>query len=230
MLIFGRQVFKHLCESCKNPSVASSPEVLFAIGAFVLGIYVFTVAVVEILLGVKHYAVAIGDVFIKFVEVLLVACDFVKFSHYGHNHVESVGPPPVVVFGCRHFIFHNFTCASNAFVVGQDVVEVGISLEAYLPVAKEYVVIAFAIAVFPVGAVVALGAFPLVVLGPFFGVFTVGVITSEEVGLHVAGVISGIVPKGSYLGSVVALPIGVDLVDDGTHFLGLLGCCREGGH
>ena len=227
MLVVGGEVFQHFGQPGEHPSVAPCPEVFLAVQALVFGIDVFGIAVVEVLVGIEHDAVGIGDVFVEFVEIEFVVGHLVEFGHDGHHHVEAVAPPPVVVARSAHLILHHFARPAYLAVVGGDVVEVDVGLEAHLPVAEEHVVVGLAVGVFPLRAVVALGAFPLVVLGPGFRIGTVGFVAGEEISFHVACVVGGVVPERPDFRFVFSLPVLVHLVDDGPHLGRLVGLCRE---
>ena len=151
----------------------------------------------------------------------------VELGHHGHYHIQSVGPPPIVVLRSAHFVFHDFACTGNLVVVRQDVVEVHIRLETNLIIAEKHVFIAFAIRILPLGLVLFLGTLPLVVLGPSLGIGTIGFVAGQEIGFHVAGVIGGIVPERTHFRLVVGLPIRIHLVDDFSHFLRFRRLCRE---
>ena len=227
VLVVGRKVLQHLGQCGEHPSVAPCPEVLFAVEALVFGVDVFSIAVIKVLVCVEHDAVGVGDVFVELVEIERVVSHLVEFGHDRHHHVEPVAPPPVVVARGAHLVFHHFACPAYLPVVGGEVVKVDVGLETRLPVAEEHVVVGLAVGVFPLRAVVALGAFPLVVLGPGFRIGTVGFVAGEEVGFHVAGVVGGVVPECPHFGLVFGLPVLVHLVDDGPHAGGFILFGRE---
>jgi len=107
------------------------------------------------------------------------------------------------------------------------VVEIGISLKADLPVAEQDMVVGLAVIVFPLAAVRTLGALPLVMLGPAAGILQVVLLARQSVGLHVAGMVGGVVPERADLRLVGGLPVCVDLVDGLAYILSLLR--RRGG-
>ena len=217
MGISRRQVLQHLGKSGKHPSVASCPEVLLAAGTLVLGIYIFTVAEIESGLGVEHNRVAILDVFIEFVEIALIACSLIQLGHHRHHHIESVGPPPIVVCLGAHLIFHHLAGTTYAVVVGQDIIKVEICLKTDLPIAEEHMLLCLAVVVFPLVAVVACCALPLVVLRPCHRVIEVFLIARKAISFNVAGVIGSHMPKRRSFGVVAALPTVVHFVDDTSH-------------
>ncbi len=208
MFVILRHVFQNLGKTGKNPTVASSPEVFFAIGAFVFGVYIFGIAIVQAFVIVVHDTVAYNDVIVQFVEVFVVAGDIIHLGHHRHYHIQTVRPPPIVVGRGRHLVLHYFAGAFDAAVVGQYFVKVGINLEAYLPVAEEHMVVRFAVLfVSPLAAVFSFCTHPQVVLGPFFRIITPVFIADKEVCLHITGVIGRVVPEGSCLCRVGTLPV-----------------------
>ena len=216
--ISRRQVLQHLGKSGKHPSVASCPEVLLAAGTLVLGIYIFAVAEIKSGLGIEHNRVAILDVLIEFFEIEVIARSLIQLGHHRHHHIESVGPPPIVVRPSAHLILHHLACTAYAVVVGQDIIKVEICLETNLPIAEEHMLLCLAVVVFPLAAVVACCALPLVVLRPSHRVVEVFLIARKAISLHVAGVIGSHMPKRRSFGFVAALPTVVHFVDDTAHF------------
>lgn len=84
-------------------------------------------------------------------------------------------------------------------------------------------VVGLAIVVSPAGAVGAFGAFPLVMVGPGDGVVEPCGVADKAIGLHVGGMVGGIVPEGICLGGMVFLPFVVDVGDDFARLGGLGG-------
>ena len=226
MSIVGRNVLQHLGQPGQHPAVAACPEILFAVGAFVLGIHIFAVAVVQTLAGIVHYAVAHKHIFVEFVEIGGVAREPVHFCHHRHHHIEAVGPPPVIAARRRHLILHHLLRTGYAAVVGKDAVQVGVGLEAYLPVAEKHMVVGLAVVVAPFRAVVSLGALPFVVLGPSLRIVEPRFVAGEEIGLHIARVVGGVVPESACLRRIGGLPVVVHFFDYVAHASRLL--CRGG--
>ena len=222
VLIVSRQVFQNFGKSGQHPSVATCPEVLLAVGTLVLGIDILRVAIIDSSLLIVHDFVRITDVFVEFVQILLITGEFVEFGHHGHYHIKAVGPPPIVILRGAHLILHHLTCTTNLVIVRLDVIEVDVSLETDLPVTEKHVLVCFTVIVLPFSPIVTLGALPLVVVCPSFGVSTVSLVSRQEISLHITRMVSGIVPEGTYFRLVVRLPIGVYLVNDLAHFLRLL--------
>ena len=161
---------------------------------------------------IEHQAIAPEEVLSKLIEIFYFASEFVHFSHHGHHHIEGVGPPPEVRILHRALMAHHFDGAGHLIGGRYEVVHVDIGLEANLPVAEEDKVLSFAVGgILPVADVVALGAFPLVMAAPLIGVGIPVGTAREAVGLHVAGVIGSMIPEGTNIGSVVGLPVVVDL-------------------
>ena len=233
MRIVGGQVLQHLGQSGQHPSVAACPEVFLAAGGLVFRIDILAVAEVEAGLAVEHDAVAVEDVLIELVQVFHVARQLIHLGHNRHHHVERIRPPPVVVHLGVGLIAHHLLGTRHLPLVGREVVEVDVRLEADLPVAEEHIVLSLAISlVFPFGRVGFGGAFPLVVLRPSDAVVEHLLVLEQSIHLHVARVIGGIVPKRTHFGRVVALPVVVHTSDDVSHLVaraGLTGHCREKG-
>lgn len=223
------EVLQHLGKSGEHPSVATCPEVLLAVRALVTGVDILRVAVVQVLVRIEHGAVGVGQVLMELVEVASVVRHLVELRHDGHHHVESVAPPPVVAARRAHLIFHHFACPAYLAVVGGEVVEVNIRLEAHLPVSEEHMVVGLPVGELPPGAVVAACSHPAVVGCPGLGVHTEVLVTGQEVGFHVARVVGGVVPEGVCLGFVFRLPVPVDPVDELPHLGSIIRLGGKGG-
>ena len=109
---------------------------------------------------------------------------------------------------------HDLDGARHLVGGGHEVIHIYIGLEADLPVAEEDEVLSFAVGlVFPSPDIIALSTLPLVVAAPLVGVGIPVGAACEAVGLHVAGVVGGVVPEGADVGGVMGLPVVVDLDD-----------------
>ena len=215
----GRHVLQHLGQSGQHPSVATSPEVFLPVGRLVLRVDVFAVAEVEARLRVEHDAVAVEDILVELAQILCISCKLVHLRHHGHYHVEGVGPPPVVVGPRVGLEAHHLAGTGHFLLVGLQVIEVDISLEADLPVAEEHVVLALAIfLVLPLALVGLRSTLPLVVLRPTDAVVEHRLVLQQIPYFDVAGVVGSIVPEGTHLSGIVRLPIGIHTTDDVLHF------------
>ena len=197
VLIVVRHVGQDFGETCKDPSVAACPETLATVaGGLDLRVDIFGIAVVELFFLVVHQAVGPEEVVVELVEILDLAGELVHLRHDGHDHIEGVGPPPEVGVGHAALVAHDLD--GTCYFVGSrhEVIHIYIGLEADLPVAEEDEVLTFAVGlVLPVGTVVRLCAFPLVVAAPFVGVGVPVGTACEAVGFHIAGVVGGVVPE-----------------------------------
>lgn len=151
--------------------------------------------------------------------------NLVKLRHDRHHHIQAVAPPPVIVTGSAHLVLHHLACPADFIIFGSQHIQVGVGLETNLIIAEQHILVALAIRIFPFRAVLALRAFPFVMFCPCFGIRTVSLIPGQEIGFHVSGMISGIVPKGTHFGRISRLPVLVDLVNNFPH---LLCFCRLG--
>ena len=230
MAIALRHVLQHLSQSCQHPSVASCPEVFLPRRRLMLREDVFSVAEVQSCLAVEHYAVAVADVVVQFVQIAHVARQAVHLGHHGHHHVQCVGPPPVVVDLALSHIPHHLASPGHTSVVGHHAVEVDISLETRLPVAEEHVLVVLAVLlVLPLPLVPLLCSLPLVVLRPPFAVAQVSLLAGKTECLHVARVIGCLVPEGAHLCRMALLPCVVHLhyhLSYGLSLLAVVGCLR----
>ena len=235
MTVALRHVGEHLCQSCHHPSVASCPEVFLSLFGLVCGIDIASVAIIELCLGVEHETVGIAEVVVEFVEILHILGDLIEFGEHWHDHIEGVGPPPVVVSLLAHHIVHHLFCPTDLIVVGVHLIHVEIGLEANLPVAEEHMLHRLAILfVEPFRAVGLRRPTPLVVTSPFVAILEVSSASGEFVSLHVSGEIRSVVPERAYLRGISRLPLVVDFFHDvhrwQWHCLCLFLClCRDGG-
>ena len=182
-----------------------------------LRIHILRVTIIQVLVLIKHDAIRVEQVFVQFFQIERVMGNLVKFGHDRHHHVQAVAPPPVIVTGSAHLVFHHLACPADFIIFGGKHIQVGISLKTNLVIAEQYILIALAIRIFPFRAVLALRAFPFVMFCPCFGIRTVSLIPGQEIGFHVSGMISGIVPEGTYFGRIGRLPMLVDLINDFPH-------------
>ena len=217
-IVFG-QVFQHFCQTCQYPSVAPCPEVFLSVQAFVLRIHIFRVTIIQVLVFIEHDAIRVKQVLIQFFQIERVMGNLVKLGHDRHHHIQTVAPPPIIVIGRAHLVFHHLACPADFLVIRVEHIQVGIRLETNLIIAEQYILIALTIRIFPFRAVIALRTFPFVMRSPCLGIRTVRFISGQEISLHVSGMISGIVPEGTHFGRINRLPVLIDLINDFPHLL-----------
>ena len=80
-------VLQNLSKSCKHPSIATSPEVLFAVHTLVLRINIASIAEIEACFFIKHNLVSIAEILVELVEILLIASKLIHLCHYRHHHI-----------------------------------------------------------------------------------------------------------------------------------------------
>ena len=207
-----RHVGKHFGETCENPAVSTCPET-FSLAACCLyfRVYILGITVIKLLVLVEHQAVTPQEIIREFVKVFHFSRELIHLGHDGHDHVESIGPPPEMCLLHGTFVAHDFDGASYFIRGGYEVIHVNVCLEADLPIAKENKVLSLAISlVLPVGTVITFRTLPFVVAAPFVRVGVPICAACEAVGFHVASVVGGMIPKRADVGRVVGLPVVVD--------------------
>ena len=214
MFVGFRQILQHLGKSGKYPAVTTRPKVLLAAEDGMLGIDKAAVTVVQPCFRVVHHTVCIRKVFVQLFQIKRIFRDSIQFGHHGHHHIKPVSPPPVVIFISPHLILQHFTGTGYPPVITPDAIQIGIGLEATLPIAEEHILRSLAITVFPLRLIVRSGSFPMVVFRPIGGIFQIRGVTGQFIDLHIARVIGSIVPKRTYLRRVVFLPVTVHFVND----------------
>ena len=145
----------------------------------------------------------------------------IHLCHNRHNHIQSVAPPPIIILRCTHLILHHFTCTLYLIVFGSNIIQIGIGLETNLIISKQDIFIRFTIRIFPFRAVVTLGSFPFVVLGPGFRILTICFISGKEICFHITCMICSIIPKRAYFGLIFSLPVLINLIDNFPYLFGL---------
>ena len=195
MLVFYRQILQHFSQSSQYPCITSSPEILLTIDCLVLRIDVFCITIIKILFLIEHDAVRVLQISIQFIQIQCVMSHLVKFCHYRHRHIQRIAPPPVVILRSTHLIFHNLTRTSDFLIIRIQIIQIGISLEAYLVVAKKYILIRLSVRIFPFRTIIALCPLPLVVVCPSFRISTISLVSGQKIGLHITRMIYGIIPE-----------------------------------
>ena len=200
-----------------------------------LRVDILPIAEIETSCIVEHDTVTEAKILIEFVQILCVACEEIHLRHHGHHHIQCIGPPPVVVVFRVGLIAHHFFGTSHfqlgLFVCCIDVVEVDVCLETYLPVAKEYIILSFAVlTVFPFLRVWFCGTFPMIMFSPTYAIVQHLLVLQQLIRFNIACVIGRFVPKGSNFSRVVGLPIGVYLSDNVLYLVGspLSSLCAHG--
>ena len=195
MLVFFRQVLQHFSQPGQYPGITSGPKILLTVYRLVFRINVFCITVIKILFLIEHDAVRILQISIQFIQIQRVMSHLVKFCHYRHRHIQRIAPPPVVILRSTHLIFHNLTRTSDFLIIRIQIIQIGISLEAYLIVAKKYILIRLSVRIFPFRTIIALCSLPLVIVCPSFRISTISLISRQEIGFHITRMIYSIIPE-----------------------------------
>ena len=77
ILICFRKVFQDFRQPRQYPAITTCPEILFTIHTFVLGVYVFSIAIVKSGFFIIHDTVCISEVFMQFLQVKWIFCDII---------------------------------------------------------------------------------------------------------------------------------------------------------
>src|SRR5690606_25060874 len=86
-----------------------------------------------------------------------------------------------------------------------------------LPVTKQYMLIGFAVIVFPFSCVTRPGAHPFIMFGPFFGVCFIRLVTGNTIGCHISCMVSCYIPKCPTGIRVRSLPVAVYFINYFNH-------------
>ena len=170
---------------------------------------VFSIAIKQGTFLIIHEIFSISKVLIEFIQILLIICNLIKFGHHRHYHIQSVCPPPIIIVGSWHFIFHHFL-GTGYFILCRltvHVIQVNISLETNLPISKENMFHRFTIIIFPLGFIIRSSSFPLILFSPCCRILLVSLITGYFISCNISGMISSRMPKGKCRFRILRLPI-----------------------